>query len=431
MPAFSAFQRKSVLRDFDPRDVHARTRGRFDSVDYVDGRPGLVAHPQPTIVPRGATLLVSGWTVDPHSGEAPAEVRVLLDGVKPFRARTGIARGDIMLAEKTSEFVGYQLTMATDPLGTGAHELRTFALGSDGKWYESALAGFRVFEHHATAGAAAPAPSGAAIELAPLRELGTGRTVEAGTAVRADKWVLVGGRTTAATTGFAPETAVVEDARGRRWSGPGNLERPSAGDPRGIDDRTGFEVAVPAAVLGPGRHELTVFTFDAGRKRVSRSSVAALRVIGPERPFPLTARTAGAPAFAARLRVVGDFRDLDDRGPTQLLAALPAGSLHLRPGARIVIEGWALAHDRTPADDVFLELTSGTEVLPPRRHPADCALTAGSFDGLPPAPREDAFFRVTFDMPNRPGDTYALALDVVLPERRAFARAELASIILA
>jgi len=136
------------LHVFDPRAVAGKTLGEFDNVDYVDGLPGLVAHPQPTVVPHGASLLVSGWTVDPVSNGPSLAVCVLLDRVLPFYPRVGVARGDIKLEHKTDEFVGYQLVLSTSNLGAGPHELRTYALSSDGKWYESALAGFRRFRHH-------------------------------------------------------------------------------------------------------------------------------------------------------------------------------------------------------------------------------------------------------------------------------------------
>ncbi len=416
------------MHAFDPSAIIGKTRGSFDNVDYVDGLPGLVEHPQPTVVPHGASLLVSGWTVDPVTNGPPLAVCVLLDRARPLEARIGIARGDIMLKHGTDEFVGYQLVVSTSDLGSGAHELRTYALSSDGCWYESGLAGFRLFHHHRVLQAKRTLPRGLRVFLETPRDLATGLRIPLGTPIYANRSILFRGWAFDDELGIGAETMVARHEDGRSWSGPANIEDALAREALGADDeRLGFEIAIPAAVFGRGRHRLQLTGLDASGRPYANSVDAEFDVISAERPFPLTARIApSTPPFAARMRIVGDARDVDDKGPTRFLATLPSEApIVVSPRDRLVIEGWALDESGVAADEVYLELTAAWIDLPPRRHPALCA-RGTAVDDMPGAPVDNAWFRVTFDFPALPSARYALALVIVQPARRSYSRASLA-----
>jgi hypothetical protein len=363
--------------------------------------------------------------VDPVSNGPSLAVCVLLDRVLPFYPRVGVARGDIKLEHKTDEFVGYQLVLSTSNLGAGPHELRTYALSSDGKWYESALAGFRLFRHHRAM------PRNGALERSLRMSPEVPRDFEArlaiplGTPIYANRWIVLRGWAIDEQLGIGAETIVATDESGRSWSGPANIEDPVARDASGATDwRLGFEVVFPAAVFGRGRHRVQLTGLDASGYRYANFVNVAFDVISALRPFPLVARIArSATPDAARLRVVEDARDvLETKLPT------PTGIV-LSAGGRVIVEGWALDETGAAADETFIELNAAWVDLPPSRHPALCARerTVGA---MPAAPVDNAWFSATFDMPALPGAHYELALVVVQPGRRSYSRVRLASLLL-
>ncbi len=416
---------------FDPKAVGGKTRGRFDNVDYVDGLPGLVVHAQPTIVPHGAVLLVSGWTVDPATAGPPVAVCVLLDRVRPFYARTGIARGDVMLEHKTDEFVGYQLQVPTVDLGSGAHELRTYALAADGKWYESALAGFRLFYHHSTVHGKGVLSRPLRMHVDPPRDLATGVHITEGTPIHANRWIQLHGWAFDKELSGGAETMVATAEDGRTWSGPANIEHPSASASLGSKDaRVGFEVTLPAAVFGRGRHRVQLTALDSEGRRYPNSTEAEFDVISALRPFPLTAREArSVPRYAARLRAVPDDKDADYPESTRVYWALPAAEpIVVSPPEQLIIEGWAIDESGAAADEVFIELIATWVAIPPHRHPALSA-RGKPVAGIAPAPLENAWFRFAFGLPTLPGAVYELALVVVQPGRRSFSRVPLATLV--
>jgi hypothetical protein len=416
------------LRAFDLGAVAGKTRGVIDNVDYVDGTPGLVTHPRPTVVPHGAPLLVSGWTVDPATGEAPQAVCILLDGGRALKPQTGIPRTALMQTDDTPEFVGYGLVLPTRDLQTGPHELRTYALGADGSWYESASVGFRLFDHHRALSEDEALMQELRMFLDIPLNASTGLAIPTGTPVRANHWVLFRGYTFDQAIGRGAETIVASDEEGRTWSGPANIEDEAARAALTAPDaRVGFEVAIPAAIFGRGRHNLRFTGLDAAGRRYANFIEGTFDVIGAERPFPLTARVASfMPPFAAHVRVVGDALDVDDLGPTRLRAVLPADApIVLAPRARLVIEGWALDESGNAADEVYLELTATWVDLPPRRFPAQSA-RGTSVEDISEAPVDNAWFRCTFDTPADPNAVYELALVVVQPGRCSYSRASVA-----
>jgi hypothetical protein len=418
------------LHVFDPGAIAGNTRGQFDNVDYVDGLPGLVAHPQPTVVPHGAVLLVSGWTVDPVTNGSPLATCVLLDRALPLAARTGIARGDIMLAHKTEEFVGYQLVVPTGNLGSGAHELRTYALSVDGCWYESAVAGFRLFHHHSAMHGKGTVARELIMSVEIPTDLATGVPVAPETPIHADRSLRLRGWAFDQARGIGAETIVATDENGRTWSGPATVEDPIARETLGAgDERLGFEITIPAALFGRGRHRLQLSGLDATGRRYANSLKVQFDVISATRPFPLTARVARtSPPFAAHFRVVRDALGAHDLRPIRFQADLPCETvIVVSPNDQLVVEGWAIDESGAGADEVFIELTPTWLGLPPHRHPTECAQRK-VVDGLSAAPVEDAWFRFMFGLPELSNASYAIALVVVQPGRRTYSRVPLANI---
>ena len=416
------------MHAFDPAAVAGNTRGGIDNVDYIDGLPGLVTHPQPTVVPHGAPLLVSGWTVDPSTDGPPLAVCVLLDRARPLDARIGIARGDIMLEHKTEEFVGYQIVVGTDDLGPGAHELRTYALSADGLWYESAAVGFRLYrrafpEKEARA-------RGLQMFLERAIDIGAGTEVPPGTPIRANRWMLFCGWTFDHVLRSGAATIAAFDDAGRMWSGPSTIERPDVRAAKhASDDRLGFEIAIPAAVFERGPHRLRFVAYDEAGRRYANSLEAPIEIIAAERPFPLTARALSTPpACASQLRQVTASDD-EDACVTIARQTLPARTpVVVDRDAQLIVEGWALDETAVAAEEVFIELAASGIHIPPQRLATECALRqrANGIEKAPPV--DNAWFRFTFRTAGLQQADYDLALVVVQPGRRSYARVALATL---
>jgi hypothetical protein len=409
------------LHAFDPAGVAGNTRGGIDTVDYIDGLPGLVTHPHPTVVPHGAPLLVSGWTVDPSTDGPPLAVCVLLDRARPLDARIGIARGDIMLKHKTEEFVGYQIVVGTDDLAPGAHELRTYALSADGFWYESAAAGFRLYRRALPEKEALT--RGLQIFLERVIDIGAETEVPPETPIRANRWMLFCGWTfDHVLRGGAATIAAFDDA-GRMWSGPSTIERPDVRVAKhASDDRLGFEIAIPAAVFERGPHRLRFVAYDDAGRRYANSLEAPIEIITAGRPFPLTARALPAPPVcAAQLRQV-----MASTSSRQALPALPP--VEVDGDAQLVVEGWALDNTGAAAEEVFIELAASGIHIPPQRLAAQCALRESVKEIADEPPVDNAWFRFTFQAAALQQGDYDLALIVVQPGRRSYARVALATL---
>ena len=420
------------MHAFDPSAVAGNTRGGIDNVDYIDGLPGLVTHPRPTVVPHGAPLLVSGWIVDPSTDGAPQAVCVLLDGVRPLHAQIGIARGDIMLEYETEEFVGYQIVVGTDDLGPGGHELRTYALSADGFWYESAAAGFRLYRQ------AVPEKDvlarGLQMFLDRVLDLGAGTEVLPDAPIPANRWMLFQGWAfDNVSRGGAATIAAFDDA-GRMWSGPSTIERPDVrASKQASDDRLGFEIAIPAGVFERGRHRLRLFAYDEAGRRYANSIEAPIEVITAERPFPITARALPAPPVcAAHLRQVMESTISRKKLPAASTASqqtLPTRTpVVVDCDAELILEGWALDETGAAAEEVFIELAASGIHIPPQRLSSQCALRESVKEIADQPPVDNAWFRFTFKTEGLEPTDYDLALVVVQPGRRTYARLALATL---
>ena len=338
------------MHAFDPSAIAGNTRGEIGSLDYVDGLPGLVFHPRPAVVPHGAPVLVSGWTVDPATDGPPLAVVVLLDRSRPLPARSGIARGDVMVAHKTDEFVGYQLVVQTGDLEPGAHELRPYSLAADGFWYESEAVGFRLYrkifpgtEVHARA---------LRMDLTGAMNINTGKSIPAGTPVRANHWLSFRGWAVDPLTRRGVAAVMVSDAQGRSWSGPANLERPDVhGALQSIDARVGFEVPVPAAAFRRGRHDLQISGFDAAGRGYANAIRATVDIIAADRPFPLTARVNRTPPrHAVQLGTAdsaGADPDIKEDAPAETTVLSGGNAVTVSAGDRDLRDGLGFGRRRS------------------------------------------------------------------------------------
>lgn len=408
---------------FDPHAVAGNTDGELDAFDYVDALPGLIPHPRPQRVPLGAPLVVAGWAVDPHEPRPAQAVCVVLDGARPHDAQTGLSRRDVAVDRPaTPERVGFRAVVPTGDLQAGGHEVRAFALGADGAWYE---AGYRPFWL-----TAAPLPE---LPQTPRRlRLGIEQVIDLaadGTLVGFDvpvacgRFALMTGWAIDPTTRRGVAGVAAFDAEGRPWSAPCDVARP---DLRGaldaLDDRLGFEIVVPADALGRGRHRLRVRGLDAEGRLFEGGLDVTVDVAGAPRGFPAYPRVRRAPAAGAAELVV-----LDDEGePGPPAAVTTSFAATLVRGTVVLLEGWALEAGGAGASSLFAELAAPELEVPPHRFPALAGFRRDRPSPAVPAPPvADGWFSVRIDTAHLPPRRYALALAVIEPDRRSYARREL------
>jgi hypothetical protein len=418
------------LHAFHAGAVAGATRGGIDTIDYVDGLPGLVFHPKPTIAPHGAPVLVSGWTVDPATNAGPAAVVVLLDATRPLAARTGIARGDIMIEHGVDEFVGFQVVVDTTDLAPGSHELRVFALGGDGLWYESAVAGFRLYHDVISPKGSLERPL--RMSLDGRVDLTAGRHVRDAAPIRGNHWLQFQGWTYDVQTKLSAERVAIVDATGRMWSGSSHVYRPDVGAALGSTPALGFEIVVPAAVFPRGRHKLEIIGFTNAGQRYVNAIAVTMDVIAEDHRFPLTARRLAVPAPVGAKLLVIEHSDPDepedDIERTVAAFALPAQRLPIPADTEIRIEGWALDARGDAGDDVYLEVGPLWAAVPPQRLPASSGWMAPPFDAPVPGGIAGSYFTASVNAADLRGGAWELAVVVVQPDRCSFARTPIATV---
>ena len=378
----------------DPGAIAGTTFGAVDYVDYIDGLPGLIHHERPTVLPIGAPLLVSGWGVDPATGGRPLAVSALLDLVRSFDAQTGISRSDVVAAQmSTEELIGFRLVMPTEDLLPGNHEVHMYALSADGGWYECGVAGFWLFHHDSALPECGSIPQALQIDVEDPIDYETGLHIPYGTPFHANTTIMLRGTTYDPVTQDAAATMVVSDGTGRTWSGAGYVKRGLGL----LNAHLGFEIFIPASVIGVGRHRFALYGRDASGRRYPNDVSVAVDITAAKQHFPLTARIAhSTPAFAARLRIFGK-------------------------------DGWALDENGDAAHEVFIERSAMWTALPPHRHPTDAGRRI-AIDGIAPAPIAGTWFQGPFEVPAYESGEYSLALDIVQPGRRSYSRIPLATV---
>jgi hypothetical protein len=408
-------------------DPHARagvTTGAFDGFDYVDGVPGLVPHLRPQRVPRGAPVAVAGWAaIDADGGRPAAAVAIVLDGARAFAAQTGISRRDISSARPgIAEKVGYRATVATGDLTPGGHEIRAFALGSEGAWYEVGYLPFWV--------AAVPLFELTAIQrrlqvvvdqIIDLAADGTPFGVDR--AVACGRFALLSGWGIEAATRRGVAGVVAVDSRGGRWSAPCDVVRPDLKLAFGTtDDRFGFEIVVPADALGRGRHVLTLSGFDAAGRTFACAGEVTVDVAGPARRFPAFPRVRKGEAPGA----VGVTPTAADGTVARTAIAERDYAGSFARGTVLQFDGWALDREGRGAGTVFVELKPAASDVPPHRFAALAGFRLDDPPGtLAPPPQDDAWFSARVDTAHLPPREYALALAVFDADRRSYTRREL------
>lgn len=415
MPPFSGLKGNSVLRITSPGAIAGRTLGSIDYVDYIDGLPGLIHHERPTILPVGAPLLVSGWGIDPVTRGRPRAVSALLDRVRPYDGLTGLSRNDVVAAQiSTEEFTGFRLVVPTEDLPVGHHEVHIYALSADGAWYELGATGFWLFRHDSALPEGGSVPHTLQMYVEDPIDFETGRPIPKGTPFHANATIVLRGNTYDPVAQHGADTMVVRDAAGRTWCGAGYAKRGSLGL---RTTHRGFEIFVPARVLGVGRHQLALYGRDASGRRYPNDVSVAVDITAARQRFPLTARIAHSiPPFAARLRIFGqEVRDIP----------LPAHDKIVVPPGAFSVDGWALDESGNAAHEVFIERSAPRPGLPALRHPADAGRRI-AIDGIAPAPIAGTCFSGPFEVPAGESGESSLALDIVQPGRRSYSRIHLA-----
>ncbi|MGC2635776.1 MAG: hypothetical protein WA294_01255 [Acidobacteriaceae bacterium] len=96
--------------------------------------PAIDATTRSTTVATGDNLLVTGWAADPHDGAPVSSVSILIDGATVGTATLGIARPDVVAAQKNAAYLnsGWSFTMAGSGLSTGTHTVSAAATDSLG-----------------------------------------------------------------------------------------------------------------------------------------------------------------------------------------------------------------------------------------------------------------------------------------------------------
>jgi hypothetical protein len=379
--------------DFDPRTVAGVVRGAIDAFDYVDAHPGLVAHPRPARVPRGAPVAVAGWVRTPSpAGSVATGVIVVVDGSRAYDARVRGGRFDAVVL--------------TAELTAGAHEVRAYALDGE-RAHEAAYHPFTVYE--LAPDALAPDPGAIRLGLEPVAALtAEGALLSTGTPVRGNDFVLLSGWALDGRAGRAPVGVTAVDAAGRRWSAPCDVARPDIRTAHGAEaDRIGFEITIPAAALGRGRHALRVAAYGAAGVFASGATDVVVDVAGTVARFP---------SFA-RLR----------REPAAVTARVPRGAVER--GELLVLDGWALDPDGGGAGEVFLELRKDGVSVPVHRLSA----TAGYRRDEPPTelpapPVADGWFDCPLDTAVLRDRAYDLVAVVVAAGRTSCARRALGTL---
>jgi hypothetical protein len=347
-------------------------------------------------------------------------VLLLLDRAWPFAAVCGLSRDDVA-GDDPGLLPGFRATVETAGLPPGGHELRAYARDAEGRWYE---VGYRPFWICATPLPELPRlPPGARIEVEQIAALSAeGAVTGRDAAVPLDGFAIVVG-TAAGPDGTPAAGVVAADDAGGRWTAPCDVDRPDLAATRGsAASRIGFEIAVPAAALGRGRHRLRLSAFAAGG-RLSPEEIETTVDVGVQAgrfPAYLLPRPGDAHAAAALSR-------LDEGAQTSLAPDEPVSR-----GAIVIAEGWSLDGLGRPGECVFVELDSGVPGVPPHRFPA----LAGFRRDAPPArvpapPLADGWFTARLDTAQLGPRTYAVGVAVVDRERRGYVRRALGRLTIA
>lgn len=410
---------------FDLHAVAGMTEGGIDTLDYVDALPGLVRHHHPTIVPRGAPILINGWAVEAGSARGSREVVVVLDRSRPHAAQTGIARGDVMEKYGTEEFVGFRAIVETGDLLPGGHHVLVYARAADGRWYEAAQAAFVLYEPAQPE--STRRPGAVRIKVDTIADLDGGmQTGQA--AIPEGRSILVSGWAITLETRAAPGGVVIRDERGRRWSAPCAIARADAAAALGAANaQLGFELTLPG-VFERGRHAFTLCGYDAGGHPCGDDVPLTIDVCGAVRRFPLLARIRpGTPDVAAVLC------DEDDEADCRREVLREDRTVEIVHGAEFEVEGWALGANGAAASEVFFEISVPGVDVPPFRYDALTGFRRDDDrpDDLPPPPCDDAWFTARFKTRQLQPRTYELSVSVVEPGRRSLARKTLCGLAVA
>jgi hypothetical protein len=430
--AFLRTEKEPRLPDFDPRAVAGITLGRIDRLDYVDGKPGLVFHPRPTTVPRGAPVLISGWAIEPMMKRAPRLICILVDRTHAHFVEPGSTRGNLGLGIASGENIGYDAMFSTIDFVAGPHEIRVFSLGNDTFWYEASIAGFHVYCPVYPNGSSCGDPLRFHTD-APL-DLTAQLSIGAEDAIPANHWILLHGWAMDHASRRGVAGIVAEDAGGRRWVGASNLARPDVNATlQASDDNVGFEIVVPAGVFACGRHELRIVGLDSEGRRYPNPAVVTINVTAAEHPFPVNAREATETlSFAAECRTTLEANEdgaRDDDGDWTTWHRFPLSApLQVSKKAKLAVRGWALDEAGHAAGETFLELAPFAASVPPLRLCARSGRGTPMTSNLPEPPAPFASFACDVISEHVTLGDHALSLVVVNPGRRSIRRAPLGTL---
>jgi hypothetical protein len=397
----------SVPPAFDRALVAGVARGTVDAFDYIDALPGLVPHPVPSRIPRGAPILMRGWAVRGRPGVALRGLTAVVDNAREHPLSAVIPRPDLAAAygSEAARGAGYRFVIPTEELQPGAHGVRIYANFDDGLWYEVAHQPFTIFEPVVTSPAATHAARLVVESVIAHRADNTvrwmDRAVPVGDTARIVGWALD------TRTGRAPGFVRASAPDGRSWSAPCAIVRQDARDAFDLPSTAiGFTIIVPAIELGLGLHTLEVTAYDEHGGQLRGGEPVTIDVGARERAFPEYALQDTWSAARAAVRASAGAPhakpedEAEDHGEGRVWASLDGETACSVPhNALLYVDGWALAPGETAgAERVYLEFSTPGSDAPPQRWPAVAgSATAAHSQTLPRAPLTGAAFAAVVD----------------------------------
>jgi len=410
----------SVPPAFDRALVAGVARGTVDAFDYIDALPGLIPHPVPSRIPRGAPILMRGWAVRGRPDVALRGLTAVVDNAREHPLPAVIARPDLAAAfgADAARGAGYRFVIPTDELQPGAHGVRVYANFDDGLWYEVAHQPFTIYEPVVTSPGADHAARLVVESVIAHRADNTvrwmDRAVPVGDTARIVGWALD------TRTGRAPGFVRATARDGRSWSAPCAIVRQDAADAFDLPSAAiGFTIIVPAIELGRGLHTLEVTAYDEHGGRLLGGEPVRIDIGACERAFPEYAvEDSSAAAHAAVRASAGAPQpkpedEAEDHGAGRVWTSLDGETACAVPNnALLYVDGWALAPgEALGAERVYLEFSSPGSGAPPQRWPAVAGFaTAAPSPTLPRAPVPGAAFAAVVDTRQWGRGTYRMAL---------------------
>ena len=262
----------SVLQAVDPALFTDATVHPNIVIDRI-GRAELGREALPVEGARvGDVLRIEGWAFVPNLNDV--RIYVVLGGLPPVRAVSGLPRADVVAAldDSRASIAGWVAYVSADGVRAGATRVTAYVVGA----MQGATRAFfahrelRLEPRERGARLAVALPPLGSLETMGARRSGTSRIVERAAATLAydEQLILIGwavdpyaGRAATAVRVVIDEGVLVEEA-------PCNIEREDVARLTNTGGTPGFAYALEAGRVGPGDHVLAVYPVAADDEAV-------------------------------------------------------------------------------------------------------------------------------------------------------------------